>query len=35
MRENRPFTDKEDYILKNLYEEQNIKKWSIIARSLT
>lgn len=35
MRDNRPFTEKEDEIIRNLYEKQNIKKWSMIARALT
>lgn len=35
MRENRPFTQEEDSIIRELYENQNIKKWSIIARILT
>ena len=35
MRDNRPFTEQEDKLIKQLFEEQNIKKWSIIARKLT
>lgn len=35
MRDNRPFSEKEDEVIKDLYEKQNIKKWSMIARVLT
>lgn len=35
MRDNRPFSEKEDEVIRDLYEKQNIKKWSMIARVLT
>ena len=35
MRDNRPFSEKEDEIIRDMYENQNIKKWSMIARAPT
>ena len=35
MRDNRPFTEQEDKLIKDLFEEQNIKNWSMVARKLT
>lgn len=35
MRDNRPFSEKEDEIIRNLYINQKITKWSMIARTLT
>lgn len=35
MRDNRPFTAEEDRLIRSIYEDQNIKKWSMIARVLT
>ena len=35
MPDNRPFIPQEDKIIKELYEEQKIANWAIIARKLT